>query len=99
MNTQFITKHVEVPRSFTMWLKAVLAAAIGGAANSLGSAVAIATANQVGADIQPLTPSQFKTLCISGAIIGVAGYLKKSPLPSTPSPSGDQTENQNINQP
>lgn len=78
-------------RSWKMWLKLLIGAAVGGAANSLLSVAGIAGANQVGMNIQQFTPKQFGAMCVSGAIVGAAMYLKKSPLPGV-------NENDNTNQ-
>jgi hypothetical protein len=75
------------------WLYALLAAAISGAAGAVGGALGgMAERPDVfnAADGLPAVIGLARTTAIVGAIIGLAGYLKQSPLPArTKKPAPD----------
>lgn len=66
------------------WLKALVAAIIGGIANAGLSVLTIKGANSTGL-IQPLMPDltmeQLGSICLSGGLVGACLYLVRSPLP------------------
>lgn len=64
-----------------LWIKSLIGAIIGGAANAILASLGIAGANAVGIGIKPLDFSQLGGVCVSGAIVGLALYLKQSPVP------------------
>ena len=63
------------------WLKSLLAAAIGGTANTILLSLGVSVANAAGAGVKPLDWSQIKAVAISGAFLSVLMYLKQSPIP------------------
>lgn len=69
-------------RRIKIWLWTLLAAAISGGANNILAALGINVANMMGFEVQQLTWGQVKILMLSGALVGAATYLAKSPLPS-----------------
>jgi hypothetical protein len=76
-----------IPRKTEQWLKALLAAVIGGAAQSGLAALGISGAQAAGVAIQQLSLKQLGAVCTSGAVIGAMLYLKQSPVP--PDSTGD----------
>ena len=69
------------------WTKALLAAIITGSANSFLSALGISGANAVGIQIAQLDGRQLLSITVIGGLVGMAAYLKQSPVPpddSTP---------------
>lgn len=83
MNTQFLTRQVTVPTTWRMWSKAIVAAFIGGGANSFLTALGIGAANTMGIQVQQLNPKQLVATTVIGGLVGVAMYLKKSPVPDS----------------
>jgi hypothetical protein len=76
-----------IPRRIEQWFKALLAAIIGGAAQSGLAALGITGAQAAGVAIQQLSLKQLGAVCVSGAVIGAMLYLKQSPVP--PDSTGD----------
>jgi len=76
-----------LPRRIGQWAKAIVAAAISGAASSFLASVGVGSANAVGLNVQQFTKQQLLATTCSGALVGMAAYLVKSPVP--PGPSGD----------
>lgn len=69
--------------SIELWLKGVVAAIVGGAANSVASILADSSV------FNPGTALGWKHIGISaasGALIGLVMYLKQSPVPPSPAP-------------
>ncbi len=64
-----------------LWFKKLGAAAVGGGANSFLSALGITGAQIVGINVQQLSLKQLCVTTIVGAIVGLALYLKQSPVP------------------
>lgn len=64
-----------------VWLHNVLAAVIAGGANAVLAMVGIAGADAVGAHVPELDFKQCAVVFVSGAVVGLAAYLKQSPLP------------------
>jgi hypothetical protein len=81
MDTQFITKTFHVPSTWKSWLKSALAAFVSGFFNTIAAVLGPAAASQVGVQIQPFTPKQLVLMALSSGVVGVALYLKRSPLP------------------
>lgn len=57
-----------------LWVKGMVAAVVGGAANAVGSAVLLPDKIKID-DLHSMG-----MLALGGAIIGLVGYLKKSPV-------------------
>jgi hypothetical protein len=83
MDTEMITKGFHVPKTWGSWLKSILAAFIAGFFNTIAAIVGPAVANTVGLQVQPFTLRQLLITAVSSGIVGVAMYLKTSPLPGT----------------
>jgi hypothetical protein len=66
------------------WSKALAAAFITGCAGSLLSALGISGAQAAGVDVTQLSLKQLAVMTLAGGIIGMAAYLKQSPLPTDP---------------
>ena len=64
-----------------IWLKGALAAVIGGISNSFLSALGITGAQVLGVKIDQLSAKQLLTTTIVGGLVGLALYLKQSPVP------------------
>jgi hypothetical protein len=94
-----------MPRNVEQWLKAVLAAFVGGFCNALLNALGITAANAVGIQMPQLTPRQLIDVALIGGITSCAFYLKSSPVPpgegntvifKNPEQSTTQTTNTNL---
>jgi hypothetical protein len=64
-----------------MWLKGAVASAVGGFANSFLSALGITGAQIIGVKIEQLSLRQLVITTIMGGLVGLALYLKQSPVP------------------
>jgi hypothetical protein len=64
-----------------LWLKGLLAAFVGGVANSFLSAVGIAGAQTFGINVQQLNFKQLVITTVVGGVVGSMLYLKQSPVP------------------
>lgn len=64
-----------------IWLKGAAAAVIGGLANSFLSALGITGAQVLGVKVTQLDFRQLITTTVVGGVIGLALYLKQSPIP------------------
>jgi len=64
-----------------IWLKGALAAVVGGVANSFLSALGITGAQIMGVRVDQLSAKQLVTTTIVGGLVGLALYLKQSPVP------------------
>ncbi len=64
-----------------LWLKALIASVVSGAANAASATLGISAANLVGIKIEPLNLQQLGSVSLSGGIIGLIFYLKQSPVP------------------
>lgn len=64
-----------------IWLKGMAAAVVGGFANSFLSALGITGANIIGIHVQQLDLKQLITTTVVGGLVGLALYLKQSPVP------------------
>lgn len=73
--TEFIKKKTK------LWLRAVVAAIISGASNNILASAGLGAAGWVGIKVEPLTVDQMGALMFAGAVVGVAAFLVKSPLP------------------
>ena len=66
------------------WIKALIAAMVGGVANAALSVLTIKGANWTGA-MDPLMPQltteQLGSVCVAGGLVGACLYLVRSPLP------------------
>lgn len=78
---------IQIPQRWEQWAKALLAAVIGGAANSFLSALGISAGQAVGIKIDAFTPKQLLDMTIMGGLVGMFLYLKQSPVP--PDPTGN----------
>jgi hypothetical protein len=67
-----------------IWLKSAAAAVVGGLANSFLSAVGITGANIVGIRVEQLNARQLVATTIVGGLVGLALFLKQSPVPPDP---------------
>jgi hypothetical protein len=67
-----------------MWLKSAAAAVVGGLANSFLSALGITGAQIVGIKVDQLNPKQLVATTIVGGLVGLALFLKQSPVPPDP---------------
>jgi hypothetical protein len=72
-------------KSFTLWLKGLFAAALGGAA---ANATVLATDPSIYSG--PAVGKRIGIVSGIGAAIAVAGYLKQSPVPASPVPNEEQ---------
>lgn len=77
---------MKVPQNIEQWAKAVAAAFITGCATSFLSALGVTGAQMVGVKIDQLTPKQLFVTTVFGGLVGVAAYLKTSPVPPEPKP-------------
>ena len=64
-----------------LWLKGLVAAVVSGFANSFLSALGITGAQIVGIKVAQLDLDQLVTTTIVGGLVGLAFYLKQSPVP------------------
>jgi len=64
-----------------LWIKGAVAAIVGGFANSFLSALGITGAQIVGIKIEQLSLDQLITTTVVGGLVGLALYLKQSPVP------------------
>jgi len=64
-----------------IWLKGLVAAIVGGFANSFLSALGITGAQIIGIKIEQLSARQLLTTTVVGGLVGLALYLKQSPVP------------------
>lgn len=64
-----------------VWLRGLIAAVVTGASTSALSALGIAGADAAGANVGQLNLKQIGVLTLTGAIVGLAAYLKQSPVP------------------
>lgn len=64
-----------------IWWRGAAAAAVGGVANSFLSALGITGAQVLGVKIDQLSAKQLLTTTIVGGLVGLALYLKQSPVP------------------
>lgn len=64
-----------------LWIKALIASTVTGAASTGLSALGIATANGLGANVPQLDLKQLGVMLLSGGIVGLLAYLKQSPVP------------------
>lgn len=60
----------------------MISAIVTGLSTSLLSALGIAGANSVGAEVTQLNPKQVAAITIIGGVVGLAAYLKQSPIPA-----------------
>ena len=70
-----------------IWFKSLVAALVTGASSTGLSALGIATANGLGAEVPKLDWKQLGVMMLSGAIVGTLAFLKTSPVP--PSSTGN----------
>lgn len=75
------------------WIKLLIAAIVTGAANTGLSALGIATANGIGANVPQLDLKQLGIMLLTGGIVGALAYLKQSPVPE------DSSQDQPISAP
>lgn len=78
---------IQIPRRWEQWAKALMAAIVGGMANSFLSALGISAGQAVGIKLDSFTPKQLLDMTIMGGLVGMFMYLKQSPVP--PDSSGD----------
>jgi len=64
-----------------IWLKSLIASTVSGCASSFLSVVGVTGAQMVGVKIDSLTPKQLVVTTITGGLVGLALYLKQSPVP------------------
>ena len=64
-----------------LWLRGLVAAIVTGASTSALSALGIAGADAAGASVGQLNVKQIGVLTVTGALVGLAAYLKQSPVP------------------
>lgn len=78
--------------SLETWLRGLLAAFLSGASTSLLSALGVSGAQELGLNIPRLTFKQMGVIALVGGVVGLAAYLKQSPIPTEPPgpPSGGQ---------
>jgi len=62
------------------WLHGLISALVTGIASSFLSALGITSADMLGMDIPNLTWRQLLVITIMGGLVGMAAYIKKSPL-------------------
>jgi len=65
----------------SLWLKGLAAAVVGGCANSFLAALGITGAQIVGINVQQLSLRQLVVTTVVGGAVGLALYLKQSPVP------------------
>jgi hypothetical protein len=65
------------------WLHGLWSAIITGLSSSLLTALGISGANAVGVPVTQLDIKQLGLVTIFGGIVGMAAYLKQSPLPDS----------------
>ena len=68
------------------WAKAVFAAFVTGASSSFLSVLGVSGAQAVGINIQQFSPKQLVATTVAGGLIGMAAYLKQSPVPPDDAP-------------
>lgn len=66
-----------------LWLRALFASVISGGANNILASAGIGLAGAAGIKVEPLSLGQIGALLFSGACVGLAAYLVKSPMPPT----------------
>ena len=64
-----------------LWLKGAAAALVSGICTSFLNALGISGAQMIGVKIDQLKPGQLLATAIIGGLIGLAAYLKQSPVP------------------
>lgn len=72
--------------SLETWVRGLFAAFLSGASTSLLSALGVSGAAELGVSIPRLTFKQMGVIALVGGIVGLAAYLKQSPIPSEPEP-------------
>lgn len=77
--------------SFETWVRGLLAAFLSGASTSLLSALGVSGAQELGLNIPRLTFKQMGVIALVGGVVGLAAYLKQSPIPAEPSDSASGT--------
>jgi len=70
-----------IPRRVEQWFKALVAAGIGGFANSILAALGVTAANGLGDHMPKLTFHQEIAIGAAGAFVSVLMFLKQSPVP------------------
>jgi hypothetical protein len=70
--------------SLETWLRGVVAAFISGASTSFLSALGVSGAQAVGITMPSLTFGQMGVIALVGGLVGLAAYLKQSPIPPDP---------------
>jgi hypothetical protein len=69
---------------WSVWLKGLIAALISGASTSIAAAFAIPEA------VSTAHPAVMVKMAIIGSVVGLASYLKSSPLPPEDPPTDDK---------
>ena len=64
-----------------IWLRSAAAAVVGGLANSFLSALGITGAQIVGVSVDQLSLKQLIATTVVGGLVGLAMFLKQSPVP------------------
>lgn len=70
-----------IRKTTKLWFRALAAAIISGGANNILASAGIGLASAAGVKVEPLSLDQMGALMFSGACVGLASYLTKSPLP------------------
>lgn len=70
-----------IPQRIEQWVKTLIAAVVGGAANAGLAALGISAGSALGETVKPLDLRQLEHICVSGAIVGALLFLKQSPVP------------------
>lgn len=70
--------------SLETWLRGLVAAFLSGASTALLSAIGVSGAQELGVNIPRLTFKQMGVIALVGGLVGLAAYLKQSPIPPDP---------------
>ena len=65
------------------WVHGLASATITGITTSFMSALGVSGSNMVGVQVEQFSGKQLAVVCVFGGLVGMAAYLKQSPLPTS----------------